>query len=51
MHSFLEAVRGADVDKLLLLLDDKVVLHSDGGGKALATKKANCGQPRGRTIS
>ena len=39
MHSFLEAVRGQDMEKLLLLLDDNVVLHGDGGGKALATKK------------
>lgn len=39
MHSFLEAARGNDMDSLLLLLDDKAVLHGDGGGKALATKK------------
>ena len=40
VHSFLEAARGNDMDKLLLLLDDKVVLHGDGGGKVLATKKS-----------
>lgn len=44
MRSFLEAARGEDMDKLLLLLDDKVVLHGDGGGKALATKKPVVGR-------
>jgi len=39
MRKFLEAARGNDMDKLLLLLDDNVVLHGDGGGKAFATKK------------
>src|SRR5215475_13217615 len=37
IRKFLEAARGNDMDKLLLLLDDNVVLHGDGGGKALAT--------------
>jgi RNA polymerase sigma-70 factor, ECF subfamily len=37
--SFIEAVRGADMRRLVSLLDEKVVLHGDGGGKALATKK------------
>ena len=32
------------MDKLLVLLDDKVVLHGDGGGKALATKKPVVGR-------
>ena len=39
MRKFLEAARGNDMDKLLSLLDDNVVLHGDGGGKAFATKK------------
>jgi RNA polymerase sigma-70 factor (ECF subfamily) len=39
MRSFLEAIRNADMNRLVSLLDEKVVLHSDGGGKALASKK------------
>jgi RNA polymerase sigma-70 factor (ECF subfamily) len=39
MRSFLEAIRGADVQRLVSLLDENVVLHGDGGGKALASKK------------
>ncbi len=39
MQSFLEAARGQNMEKLLLLLDENAVLHGDGGGKALATKK------------
>ncbi|SEE07502.1 RNA polymerase sigma-70 factor, ECF subfamily [Rhizobiales bacterium GAS188] len=39
MHSFFDAARGQDLEKLVLLLDDNVVLHGDGGGKAFATKK------------
>ena len=44
MRSFLEAARGQDLDTLLSLLDDKVVLHGDGGGKALATKQPVVGR-------
>jgi RNA polymerase sigma-70 factor (ECF subfamily) len=39
LRSFMEAARGGDTAKLISLLDDDVVLHGDGGGKALATKK------------
>jgi RNA polymerase sigma-70 factor, ECF subfamily len=39
MQSFLEAARGQDIERLLLLLDENVVLHGDGGGKAFATKR------------
>ena len=39
LRSFTEAARGGDMTKLVSLLDDHVVLHGDGGGKALATKK------------
>ena len=39
MQSFFEAARGQDIEKLLLLLDDRAVLHGDGGGKAFATKR------------
>jgi RNA polymerase sigma-70 factor, ECF subfamily len=37
--SFLEAARGQDMNKMVALLDENVVLHGDGGGKAFATKK------------
>jgi RNA polymerase sigma-70 factor (ECF subfamily) len=39
MQSFLEAARGQDMEKLLLLLDENAVLHGDGGGKAFAVKR------------
>jgi RNA polymerase sigma-70 factor (ECF subfamily) len=39
MRSFLDAIRSADMNRLVSLLDEKVVLHGDGGGKALASKK------------
>lgn len=39
LRSFTEASRGGDTAKLVSLLDDDAVLHADGGGKALATKK------------
>jgi RNA polymerase sigma-70 factor, ECF subfamily len=39
LRSFAEAARGGDAAKLVSLLDDAVVLHGDGGGKALAIKK------------
>jgi RNA polymerase sigma-70 factor (ECF subfamily) len=39
LKSFLEAGRDGDTAKLVSLLDDKVVLHSDGGGKVAAAKK------------
>lgn len=44
MQKFLEAARGQDMDGLLLLLDDNVVLHGDGGGKAFATKRPVVGR-------
>lgn len=39
LRGFIEAVREQDMDKLVSLLADNVVLHGDGGGKALATKR------------
>jgi RNA polymerase sigma-70 factor (ECF subfamily) len=39
MQSFLEAIRSADMNRLVALLDEKVVLHGDGGGKGLASKR------------
>jgi len=39
LRSFAEAARGGDTARLVSLLDDNVVLHGDGGGKALALKK------------
>lgn len=39
LRSFMEATRGGDTAKLVSLLDEDAVLRSDGGGKALATKK------------
>jgi RNA polymerase sigma-70 factor, ECF subfamily len=40
---FLQAARGQDMDTLVSLLNDDVVLHGDGGGKALALKRAVVG--------
>jgi RNA polymerase sigma-70 factor (ECF subfamily) len=39
VREFAEATRGGDTAKLVSLLDENVVLHGDGGGKALALKK------------
>jgi RNA polymerase sigma-70 factor (ECF subfamily) len=39
LRSFADAARDGDTAKLVALLDDNVVLHGDGGGKALALKK------------
>jgi RNA polymerase sigma-70 factor (ECF subfamily) len=39
LRSFTEAARGGDQAKLVSQLAADVVLHGDGGGKALATKK------------
>jgi RNA polymerase sigma-70 factor (ECF subfamily) len=39
LRSFTEAARGGDQARLVSLLAADVVLHGDGGGKALATKK------------
>jgi RNA polymerase sigma-70 factor (ECF subfamily) len=39
LRSFADAARDGDTAKLVSLLDDNVVLHGDGGGKALALKK------------
>jgi RNA polymerase sigma-70 factor, ECF subfamily len=39
LRSFIEAARGGDTARLVSLLHDDAVLHGDGGGKALATKK------------
>ena len=41
---FREAARGQDMDALVSLLDDNVVLHGDGGGRAPALKKAIVGK-------
>ena len=43
MLGFLEAARGESMETLVALLDDNVVLHGDGGGKALALKQAVVG--------
>ena len=39
LRSFAEAAGGGDKARLVSLLAEDAVLHSDGGGKALATKK------------
>jgi RNA polymerase sigma-70 factor, ECF subfamily len=39
IRSFRDAVRARDTDGLIALLDDKVVVRGDGGGKALTAKK------------
>ncbi len=39
LQSFTEAARGGDQARLVSLLAADVVLHGDGGGKALATRK------------
>lgn len=39
LRSFTEAARGGDQARLVSLLAADVVLHGDGGGKAIATKK------------
>ena len=39
LRSFADAARGGDTASLVALLDENVVLHGDGGGKALALKK------------
>jgi RNA polymerase sigma-70 factor (ECF subfamily) len=39
LRSFADASRDGDTAKLVSLLDENVVLHGDGGGKALALKK------------
>ncbi|HLQ92291.1 MAG TPA: RNA polymerase sigma factor SigJ [Xanthobacteraceae bacterium] len=39
MRSFIEATQYGDVASLAALLDDNIVLHGDGGGKALANKR------------
>jgi len=39
LRSFADAARGGDTAALVALLDENVVLHGDGGGKALALKK------------
>jgi RNA polymerase sigma-70 factor, ECF subfamily len=39
LRSFADAARGGDTARLVSLLGDNVVLHGDGGGKALALKK------------
>jgi RNA polymerase sigma-70 factor (ECF subfamily) len=44
MLGFLEAARGQDMERLVSLLDDNVVLHGDGGGKAIALKQAMVGR-------
>jgi RNA polymerase sigma-70 factor, ECF subfamily len=44
LRSFTEAARGGDKATLVSLLADDAVLHGDGGGKALATKKPVVGR-------
>jgi len=44
LRSFTEAARGGDQAKLVSLLSADVVLHGDGGGKALAAKKPVLGK-------
>jgi RNA polymerase sigma-70 factor, ECF subfamily len=39
LRTFAEAARDGDTARLVSLLDENVVLHGDGGGKALALKK------------
>jgi RNA polymerase sigma-70 factor (ECF subfamily) len=39
LRSFAEAARGGDQARLVSLLDDDVVMHTDGGGKVVATKQ------------
>jgi len=39
VQGFLEATRGQDLARLVSLPDEKVVLHGDGGGKAITAKK------------
>jgi len=39
VQGFLEATRGQDLARLVSLLDERVVLHGDGGGKAVTAKK------------
>lgn len=39
LRSFSDAARGGDTSRLVSLLDENVVLHGDGGGKAFALKK------------
>jgi RNA polymerase sigma-70 factor, ECF subfamily len=39
LHSFTEAARGGDRARLVSLLAEDAVLHGDGGGRALATKR------------
>ena len=43
LRSFTEAARGGDQSRLVSLLTADVVLHGDGGGKAIATKKPVAG--------
>ena len=39
LRAFAEATRGGDTARLVSLLDENVVFHGDGGGKALASRK------------
>jgi RNA polymerase sigma-70 factor (ECF subfamily) len=39
LRGFLQATREQDIEAMVALLDDEVVLHGDGGGKAFATKR------------
>jgi RNA polymerase sigma-70 factor, ECF subfamily len=45
LRSFTEAARGGDQARLVSLLAADAVLHGDGGGKALATKRPVVGSP------
>jgi RNA polymerase sigma-70 factor (ECF subfamily) len=39
VRGFMEATRGQDFARLVSLLDENVVLHGDGGGKAVTARK------------
>ena len=50
MQKFIEAARGEDMNGLLVLLDENVVLHGDGGGKAFRHQKTGRRAPRGGAV-
>jgi len=39
VQGFMDATRAQDLERLVALLDEEVVLHGDGGGKAITAKK------------
>jgi RNA polymerase sigma-70 factor, ECF subfamily len=44
LRTFAEAARSGDTEKLISLLENDAVLHGDGGGRALASKKPILGK-------